>query len=170
MRAWRRPAAWATPAAWIAFAALACGATAFAQSTVQRCESKDGKVTYSNTQCPSGTTPVRKVNTDPPVSVEQKRAAEQLAKKESAAAKQMDSEQAKEDARAKKQADEHVKAASKAAAKANARCERARSDVERAMATRAELAERSALSLDAMQKADREITRREAVAAKECQK
>ena len=36
---------------------------------VSRCEAKDGTVTYSNRECPSGTTPVRKVNTAPPVSV-----------------------------------------------------------------------------------------------------
>jgi hypothetical protein len=147
-----------------ALAALACCAAALAQSSVQRCESKDGKVTYSNTQCPAGTTPVRKVNTNPPVTVEEKRAAEQLAKKQNAAVKQADRDQAKEEAREQKLADERAKAA----AKARERCERARQDVERAKATRAELSNRSALSVDAMQKADREIARREALASKEC--
>jgi L-alanine-DL-glutamate epimerase-like enolase superfamily enzyme len=148
----------------VALAALVCCSAVHAQSTVQRCESRDGKVTYSNTQCPAGTAPVRKVNTDPPVSVEEKRAAEQLAKKESAAAKQVDRDHAKDEAREKKQAEERAKAA----AKARDRCERARHDVERARATRGELTDRSALSVDAMQKADREIARREALAAKEC--
>ena len=152
--------AWRTCAA---LAVLACS-TAIAQTSVQRCESKDGKVTYSNTQCPAGTTPVRKVNTDPPVSVEEKRAAEQLARKESAAAKQAERDHAKDEAREKKQAEERAKTA----AKARERCERALHDVDRARATRAELTDRSALSVDAMQKADREITRREALAAKEC--
>jgi hypothetical protein len=47
---------------------LLVGTAATPQSQqVHRCEGKDGKVTYSNTQCPEGTKPVRKVNTDPPV-------------------------------------------------------------------------------------------------------
>lgn len=154
---------------WLAAALAVAGcAPASAQSTVQRCESKDGKVTYSNTQCPSGTTPVRKVNTEPPVSVEDRRTAAEMAKKDAAAAKQLEREQAKEEASEKRQAEDRAKSDAKSDAKARQRCVVAKRNLERAKASRAELSARSALTLDAMQKSDREIARREAVAAKDC--
>ncbi|HXF45151.1 MAG TPA: DUF4124 domain-containing protein [Burkholderiaceae bacterium] len=57
-------------------AALLAGA-AGAQQTVQRCESPDGKVTYSNTACPPGTHPVRTIEPEPsPPAVDQKAARE----------------------------------------------------------------------------------------------
>jgi len=148
----------------VAVAALAFAAAASAQpSSVQRCEGKDGRVTYSNTQCPEGTVPVRKVNTDPPVSVEAKKAAQELAKKDSAAAKQIEKEQAQQEARDRKQAEERAKAESKSKEK----CERAKRDLERARTTRAELGSRAA-SVEKMQKADREIGRYEAEVTKDC--
>lgn len=148
----------------VAVAALAFVAAASAQpSSVHRCEGKDGRVTYSNTQCPDGTVPVRKVNTDPPVSVEAKKAAQELAKKDSAAVKQVEKEQAQQEARDRKQAEER----SKAEAKAKEKCERAKRDLERAKATRAELGGRAA-TVEKMQKADREIGRYEAEVTKDC--
>lgn len=145
-------------------AALALAAAVSAQpSSVQRCEGKDGRVTYSNTQCPEGTVPVRKVNTDPPVSIEAKKAAEELAKKDTAAAKQVEKEQAQQEARDRKQAEERAKAD----AKAKEKCERAKRDLERAKATRTELGSRAA-TVEKMQKADREIARYEADVPKAC--
>lgn len=146
-----------------AAATLSLCPSGWAQSGVQRCESKDGHVTYSNTQCPPGSAPVRNVNTDPPVSVEERKAAQERAKKETAAARQVDKERAQSEAREKRAADERAKAA----AKANERCERARRDLQRAKTTRAELSERAA-TVDKMQKADGEISRREAEVARDC--
>ena len=152
----------------VAVFTLALSAAVSAQSSgVQRCESKDGRVTYSNTQCPEGTAPVRKVNTDPPVSVEAKKAAQELAKKDSAAAKQIDKEQADREARDKKQADERAKADAKADAKAKEQCEGAKRALERARATRADLDTRAATA-ENLQKADREVGRHQAEVAKKC--
>ena len=141
---------------------VACGSGA-QSSSVQRCESKDGHVTYSNTQCPDGSVPVRKVNTDAPVSVDAKKAAQEQAKKDAAAAKQVDKERAQQESRERKQADERAKAE----AKAKERCDRAHRELDRAKATRVQLDER-AMTVEKMQKADREIGRREADVAKEC--
>jgi hypothetical protein len=147
----------------VAALALAC-ACAWAQgAAVQRCEGRDGSVTYSNTQCPPGTAPVRKVNTDPPVSVEASKAAQDQAKKDAAAVQQIEKQRAQEAARERKDADDRAKAA----AKAKERCERATRDLERARATRAGLDSRPA-SVEQMQKADRDIGRREADVARDC--
>ena len=143
------------------------GAASAQSSSVQRCESKDGRVTYSNTQCPDGTVPVRKVNTDPPVSVEAKKAAQELAKKDSAAAQQIDKEQAEQEARDRKQAEERAKADAKADATAKERCARAKRNLERARATRADLGTRAATA-EKLQTADREVGRHEAEVAKDC--
>jgi molecular chaperone GrpE (heat shock protein) len=51
-----------------------CGASA---QTMQRCETPEGKVTYSNTTCPSGSEVVRTIEGDPgPTPAEQKAARE----------------------------------------------------------------------------------------------
>src|SRR4029434_1093505 len=50
--------------------ALSLGTGPATAETVQRCESPDRKVTYSNTTCPEGTTSTRKVNTSSPVARE----------------------------------------------------------------------------------------------------
>jgi hypothetical protein len=130
---------------------------------VQRCESKDGRVTYSNTECPPGTTPVRKVNTEPPVSVDERKAAQERAKKDNAAAKQLDKERAQQEARDRKLADERARAE----AKAKERCEQARRDLERGRNARAEMNARAATPAK-LEKADQEIGRREAEVAREC--
>ena len=148
--------------------AVTVAAAAAAQSAnVQRCEGKDGRVTYSNTQCPEGTVPVRKVNTDPPVSVEARKAAQDLAKKDAAAAQQLEKDQAQQEARERKQADERAKVEARADDKAKEKCERAKRDLERAKATRAELGGRAA-TVEILQKADLAIGRNEAEVAKEC--
>lgn len=148
----------------VAVIAVSAAFAAAAQpSNVQRCESKDGRVTYSNTQCPDGTVPVRKVNTEPPVSVDEKKAAQEQARKDTAAAKQVDKERTQQENRERKQAEERAKAE----AKAKERCDRAHRDLDRAKATRVQLDER-AMTVEKMQKADREIGRREADVVKEC--
>jgi hypothetical protein len=147
----------------LALGAAAAGAALAQAASVQRCEGKDGRVTYSNTQCPQGTVPVRKVNTDPPVSVEARQAAQDLAKKDATAAKQLDKDQAQQEARDRKQADERAKAD----ARAREKCERAKRDLERARATRAELGSRAA-KIEQLQKADLAIGRHEADVAKQC--
>jgi len=144
-------------------AAMMTGAATGQSANVQRCEGKDGRVTYSNTQCPEGTVPVRKVNTDPPVSVEAKKAAQELANKDAAAAKQIEKEKAQQDARDRKQQDERARAE----AKAKEKCDRALRDLERAKTTRAELGGRGA-SVEKLQKSDLAIGRHEADVAKEC--
>ncbi len=144
--------------------ALACATIAGAQSDViQRCESKDGRVTYSNTACPSGTTPVRKVNTEPPIRVDDRKAAQERARKEGAAAKQVDKEQAQQEARDRKQVDERAKAD----AKAKERCENARRELERSRASRGELNARPSTP-EKIEKAESDIKRRESEVAREC--
>ena len=84
--------AWATI---MPLALLAASGTCAAQQ-VQRCESPDGKVTYSNTKCPDGTTPVRSVNTSPPVAVDEQKAAKERARRDAAEVKAIDKARAKD--------------------------------------------------------------------------
>ena len=69
---------------------LACGvvagsvALAHAQA-IQRCEGPDGRVTYSNSTCPSGTRPVREVDTSPAVSPGEQKAARDRAQRDAKA-------------------------------------------------------------------------------------
>lgn len=145
--------------------ALACTlvAGATAAQTVQRCEAADGRVTYSNTECPAGTQPVRKVNTDPPVRVDEQAAARARAKKDAAEAAKIDKEHAAAQARYERNAKDRRKRE----AKAVTACERARREVERARAARTVLVERT-YTAQQLQKTDREIARREDIAARDC--
>lgn len=154
-------------AAIIAFVLATAWTTAAAQ-TVQRCEAADGKVTYSNSACPDGTKSVRQVNTTPPIAVEEQKAAKERAKRDAANAKEAekvgDKERETEEAKAERAAAEQKKAQ----AKERERCDRAKRDLERARSTRASLLQQRAATIDEMQKADREIGKREADAAKAC--
>jgi hypothetical protein len=151
------------PLARLLFAGLALIPAAAGGQAIQRCESKDGRVTYSNTTCPDGTVPVRKVNTEPPISVDDRRAAQERARTEGAAAKQAEKERAEQEARDRKQADERAKAD----AKARERCETARRNLERSTAARAELNTRPS-AVDKIDKAESEVRRRESDVAREC--
>lgn len=131
--------------------------------SIQRCEAKDGRVTYSNTACPEGTVPVRKVNTEPPISVDDRKGAQERARKEGAAAKKLEEEQAQQQARDRKQADERAKAD----ARAKERCENAQRELERARASRGELNARPSAP-EKIEKAEAEIRRRESDVAREC--
>ena len=142
--------------------------TTAAAQTVQRCEAADGKVTYSNSPCPDGTKSARQVNTTPPIAVEEQKAAKDRAKRDAADAK--DAEKARDKEREKQEAKVERAAAEqkKAQAKERERCDRAKGDLERARSARASLLQQRAASIDEMQKADREISKREAEAAKAC--
>jgi hypothetical protein len=131
---------------------------------VQRCESRDGKVTYSNTKCPDGTSAARSVNTTPPVAVDEQKAAAERAKRDAAEAKAIDQTRKKEEAKVERAAVDQKKAQDKD----RQRCEQARRDLDRARTTRASLMEKRAASIEQMQKADKEIGRREADVAKAC--
>ena len=147
---------------------LATGWTTATAESVQRCEGADGKVTYSNSACPDGTKSVRQVNTTPPIAVEEQKAAKDRARRDAADAKEVDKarekEREKEEARAERTAAEQKKAQ----AKERERCDRARKDLERARSARASLLQQRAATIEEMQKADREISKREAEATKAC--
>jgi hypothetical protein len=156
------PAA-SAPLARLLFAGLALIPAAVSAQAIQRCESKDGRVTYSNTTCPDGTVPVRKVNTEPPISVDDRKAAQERARTEGAAARQVEKERTQQEARDRKQADERAKAE----ARARERCENARRNLERSAAARAELNTRPSTA-DKIDKAESEVKRRESEVAQEC--
>jgi hypothetical protein len=147
---------------------LATAWTTAAAQTVQRCEAADGKVTYSNSPCPDGTKSVRQVNTTPPIAVEEQKAAKDRARRDAADAKDAekvrDKERAQEEAKAERTAAEQKKAQ----AKERERCNRAKGDLELARSARASLLQQRAATIEEMQKADREISKREAEAAKAC--
>jgi hypothetical protein len=132
--------------------------------TVQRCESRDGKVTYSNTKCPEGTSAVRPVNTSPPVAVDDQKAAKERARRDAAEAKAVDQSRQKEEAKAERAAADQKKAEDKE----RQRCEQASRDLERARTARASLMQRSAATIEEVQEADKELSHREAEADKAC--
>ena len=147
---------------------LASTGTHTAAQTVQRCEAADGKVTYSNSACPDGTKSVRQVNTTPPIAVEEQKAAKDRAKRDAANAKDAenvrDKDRETEEAKAERAAAEQKKAQ----AKERERCDRAKRDLERARSARASLLQQRAATIEEMQKGDREVSKREAEAAKAC--
>jgi hypothetical protein len=130
---------------------------------IQRCESKDKRITYSNTTCPDGTVATRKVNTEPPVSVDDRKAAQDRVRRDTAAVRQIDKDQAQQEVRERRQADDRAKAD----AKAKERCDAARRDVDKARLARGEMNAR-AYPAEKLQKADLEIDRREAVLTRAC--
>jgi len=140
-------------------------AAVFAQG-VQRCESPDGKVTYSNTRCPEGTSAVRQVNTSPPVAVEEANAAKERARNDAARVREIDKAREDEEAKVRKAAEQKQEADAKSEAATKAkereRCDRARRELAKARDARADLMEKRAASIEQMQKADREVSRREA--------
>ena len=151
--------------AWATFLPLAllAASTASAAQQVQRCESADGKVTYSNTKCPEGTTPVRSVNTSPPVAVDEQKAAKERAKRGAAEAKAIDKARAKDEAQDQRAVAEQKKAQ----AKERERCDKARRELDEAKDARAEL-HRQPATIQQIQKSDGEISKREAEVARAC--
>jgi hypothetical protein len=147
---------------------LATAWTTAAAQTVQRCEAADGKVTYSNSACPDGTKSVRQVNTTPPIAVDEQKAARDRAKRDAANAKEAEKAREKELETEEAKAERAAAEQKKAQAKELERCDRAKRDLERARSARATLLQQRAATIEEMQKADREISKREAEAAKAC--
>jgi hypothetical protein len=143
-------------------ALLAASSTCAAQQ-VQRCESPDGKVTYSNTKCPDGTSPVRSVNTSPPVAVDEQKAAKERARRDAAEAKAIDKARAKEESLDQRAAAEQKKAQ----AKERERCDKAKGELAQAKDARADL-HRQPATIQQIQKSDSEIAKREAEVARAC--
>jgi hypothetical protein len=84
------------------FALIAVVVVSAAGAEIQRCEGPDGKVTYSNESCPPGTTAVKKVDTRPPVTEADARAAKTRAQREADEAKAIDKQrEAEEKSRAR---------------------------------------------------------------------
>ena len=152
----------------ILLSALATTGTHTAAQTVQRCEAADGKVTYSNAACPDGTKSVRQVNTAPPIAVEEQKAAKDRAKRDVANAKEAEKARDKGRETEEAKADRAAADQKKAQAKERERCDRAKRDLERARTARASLLQQRPATIDEMQKADREISKRETDAAKAC--
>ena len=144
---------------------LAClfGAATAAAQGVQRCESPTARSPTRTRACPEGTLAVRKVNTSPPVAVEEQKAAKERAKRDAAEVKAADKSREQAQAKAEREAAE----AKKVQAKQRERCERAQRDLERTRSTRASLEQRPA-TVEQMQKADKELGRREDDAVKAC--
>ena len=146
----------------LAAAVIGNGANA-QQMQVQRCEAKDGTVTYSNRECPAGTKPVRAVNTSPPISVPDQKAAKDRAKKDVAEVKKLEKDRKKEADEEKRAAEKRQKAEEKIAD----RCERARRDLARAIEMRNKVDTRAA-TIEQMQKASQEVSKREDALPKAC--
>ncbi len=72
--------------AWLV--ALAIPGTLLAQQ-IQRCEGPGGKITYSNTECPTGTNPVKALQAAPAPSPEAQKAARDKAALDAQAAQQL---------------------------------------------------------------------------------
>lgn len=143
--------------------AAALAATALQAQEVQRCEAADGRVTYSNAACPAGSRPVRSVNTSPPVQLDEQRAAQARAKKEIATADKLERERAAAQAQQERLAAQRKKETAKTASG----CERAKRELTVARNSRAALDQR-AFTVPQVDKAEREITRREQAVAKAC--
>jgi hypothetical protein len=60
-------------------------AAAASAQPIQRCEGPDGRVTYSNTNCPGGTRAVREVDTSPAVTGSEQKAARDRAQRDAKA-------------------------------------------------------------------------------------
>ncbi|MEP6608849.1 MAG: hypothetical protein ABJA83_09230 [Burkholderiaceae bacterium] len=120
-------------------------------------------MTYSNRECPAGTSPVRKVNTAPPVSVPEQRAAKARAQKDAAEAKQVDKARQQQAAADKRAADKREKVEEKVAD----RCERARRALARAIQSRNAL-DTKAATVEQMRKATQEVSRHDAELPKVC--
>lgn len=80
-------------------AGLAWVPAALAQE-VQRCESPEGKVTYSNSPCPAGTQAVRKIEPDPGPSTADQKAARDRAQQHSRELDKLERQRQKEEEKA----------------------------------------------------------------------
>jgi hypothetical protein len=134
-----------------------CAGIVAAQS-VQRCESPDGKVTYSNTTCPAGTQPVRKIEEEPAPSTADRKAARERAQQNSRELEKLERERQREEERA-------------ARTRANAEARQRRQDAECRKAearVRAARAEFEGATLQRRQQADRKLRLAEEEAKAAC--
>jgi hypothetical protein len=95
-------------AQWTCAVALIVPATVAAQP-IQRCEGAGGRVTYSNSECPEGTKPIKSVQAAPVPPPEAQRAARDQAARDARAARQLAEEQkAQQAAVVRQQQDQRV--------------------------------------------------------------
>ncbi|HTT13451.1 MAG TPA: DUF4124 domain-containing protein [Burkholderiaceae bacterium] len=141
-------------AAALAAAGLFCAAPVPAQQ-VQRCESPDGKVTYSNTQCPEGTQAVRKIEPDTGPSAADQKAARDRAQQHSRELDKLEKQRQKDEEKA---ARERAAAESKQA-KQDAECRKLEAKVRMARE------EFDNATLEQRQRADRKLRQAEDQAA-----
>lgn len=136
----------------------ACSAAVSAAEPIQRCETASGAVTYSNGPCPAGTKPVRHVDTSPPVSVADRQAARDRARRD---AQQL--ERLERDRRAERLAAEKARIAAAQKEERRAReCRKLAASVDEARdaLSRATLAQRTA--------AERRLARAQDRYARDC--
>ena len=133
-------------AAVVVAAGLVCPPFAFSQQ-VQRCESPEGKVTYSNVPCPDGTQAVRKIESDPAPNAADQKAARERAQQHSRELDKLERQRQKEEEKA---ARERASAESKQA-KHDAECRKLDAKVKVARD------EFDNASLDQRQRADRKL-------------
>src|SRR6185295_1017584 len=93
-----RASALAALAAAVAF----CAPSALAQK-VERCESPEGKVTYSNTTCPAGTQAIRNIEPDPGPTAADQKAARERAQQHSRELDKLERQRQKEEEKAARQ-------------------------------------------------------------------
>jgi hypothetical protein len=125
--------------------AAACLAGAAAAQTVQRCESADGKVTYSNTACPPGTQAVRKIEPEPPPPAVDQKAARERTQRYAREVERLESERKKEEQNAQRQraaAEERARKKQAECRKLEARVEDAREAFEQATLAKRQEADR----------------------------
>jgi hypothetical protein len=95
-------------AQWACAVASIVPATVAAQS-IQRCEAAGGRVTYSNSECPEGTKPIKAVQAAPAPSPEAQRAARETAARDAQVAQQLaEQRQAQQVTAAQQQQDQRV--------------------------------------------------------------
>lgn len=138
------------PGALAALLGLLAGAAAAqpvqSVQSVHRCEGADGKVTYANTACPSGTTEVRKVEAAPPPAGEDARAARERARKDAQQVGEIERQRRAEDdkiARERAAAQKKREARETECRRLAARLETAQVQLDRASANQRESAQRS---------------------------
>jgi hypothetical protein len=142
-----------------ALALLVAGSLAgsVAAQTTQRCEGPDGKVTYSNTVCPPGTSGVRTLEAAPPPATDDAKAARERARRDQQTVDDLARKQKAEDAQAAKAR----AAASKKAEQTERECRKlaARADTLAGQVERAPL-NRRASAEQAAQKAREQVDAR----------
>ena len=95
-------------AQWACAVAFIIPATVAAQP-IQRCEGAGGRVTYSNSECPDGTKPIKAVQAAPTPPPEAQRAAREKAARDAQAAQQFaEQRQAQQATAAQQQQDQRV--------------------------------------------------------------